>query len=72
MKFLRLVKRCFIEQKPHDLSSIECLPNEMIQHIAILLPLSSAAALTLCSHNFYSALGTDYWEKLPRTQQQRD
>jgi hypothetical protein len=72
MDVLRLLKRYVIGQSSKKISLVEGLPNEVIQHIATFLPLSSAALLALCSHHIYFALGTGYWERLARTQHQRD
>ncbi len=48
------------------------LPAELLQGIANLLPLSSAASLTFCSRYTYWALGTQYWRSLRPKDQSED
>jgi len=72
MEILRLLKRCIIRPRSKHISSLESLPNEILQHINTFLPLPAAAAFALCSQRLYFVLGTGSWEKLARTQQQRD
>jgi hypothetical protein len=69
MEVLQFLKRCFIQK---NISLVESLPNEIIQHIATFLPLCSTAAFALCSHRIYIVLGTSYWEGLKRTPRQRE
>ncbi len=40
------------------------LPVEILQYIASLLPLSSAASFALCNHSICHAIGTQYWHAL--------
>lgn len=40
------------------------LPPEIVQEIAVFLPLASAAAFALCSRRISQVLGTQYWEAL--------
>lgn len=72
MEILRLLKHCIIRPRLKHISSLESLPNEILQHINTFLPLPAAAAFALCSQRPYFVLGTGSWEKLARTQQQRD
>lgn len=48
------------------------LHNELIQHIATLLPPSSAAALALCSRRLMYIIGTEYWQKCNEQQSEEE
>ncbi|KAI9880202.1 MAG: hypothetical protein M1830_004788 [Pleopsidium flavum] len=45
------------------------LPVEILQFIASLLPVSSAASLALCNHSICHAIGTQFWHALRREDQ---
>jgi hypothetical protein len=69
MEILRLMKRCRIRRRAKAISSLEILPNEILQRINTFLPLPAAAAFALSSHQLYFVLGIGSWEKLIRTQE---
>jgi len=50
-----------------SLGTLEVFPVEIIQQIAGFLPLSTAVALALCSHNLYSIIGSQYFKDLSTT-----
>lgn len=53
----------FWQQCQHNVlepPTLQTLPLELIQDIARLLPIESAAALTMCSRGMYTALGEQY------------
>ena len=55
--------RSVVVQEEHTFSKnsmLTALPMEVLQDIASLLPLSSAASFTLCSRYTYEVLGTQY------------
>ena len=60
------------DAKPHELTSLEKLPAELLEMIATHLPLSSVATLALCSRRLLQTLGTQYWDLLKDQQHPAD
>ena len=52
--------------------NLSCLPTELLQYVANLLPLSSAASFALCSRSILHIVGTGYWKSLRELDQQSE
>ncbi len=63
--------RSQLSQDRHEIATISLceLPTEILQYIASLLPIGSAASLALCSHFLYHVIGSQYWRALRQENQ---